>query len=456
MVKPGIWRWVAITLVLVGLCSAPVLAQSQTESQQKSGASSSPQSGNQSQPAADQDQQNIPDAPSASRPAPTFPGGKPLPSTPQPQPGTAPAPQVPPITTPVEQPPGNNPPPQPEITTVPAGSVPTTSSSSRDELYTYTTNVNFVVVPVTVKDDSGHLVPGLLSKNFSVYENGVKQTIKFFTADPFPLSAAVIIDTGVPSVAFRKVKESLTALEGAFSQYDEVSFYTYSNVVQHMLDFTAINKKVDGTLAMLKDTEEGETGGPSFTGGPLNSRPTVNGLPVDQGAMAQTPPPRMSHVLNDALLQAALDLNKRSRDRRKVIFIVSDGREIDSTASYREVMQFLLTHNISVYAVAVSGSAIPGYKTAERVHIPLVNAGYSNILPKYAAATGGQVFPAFTQRTLEQAYAELTREARNQYTLGYTAKAAVGGGYRDIEVRVDHPNLKITAKYGYYPLPPGR
>jgi VWFA-related protein len=334
--------------------------------------------------------------------------------------------------------------------------VPNTSSDSRDELYTYTTNVNFVVVPVTVKDDSGHLVPGLLSKDFSVYENGVKQTVKFFTADPFPLSAAVIIDTGVPSVAFRKVKESLTALEGAFSQYDEVSLYSYSNVVQRMLDFTAINKKVDGTLEALKDREEGETGGPSFTGGPLNSRPTVNGLPVDQGAMAQTPPARISHVLNDALLQAALDLSKRQRDRRKVIFIVSDGREIDSTASYREVMQFLLTHNISVYAVAVSGSAIPGYKTAERVHIPLVNAGYGNILPKYAAATGGQVFPAFTQKTLEQAYAELTREARNQYTLGYTAKAAVGGGYRDIEVRVDHPNLKITAKYGYYPLPPGR
>ncbi len=455
MVKPGSWRWVGITLVMAGLYASPLRAQSQTESQQKPTTSSSPQSGNQSQPAADQDQQNIPDAPSASRPAPTFPGGKPLPATPPAQPGTAPAAQVPPITTPEEQPPANTP-PQPEITTVPAGSVPNTSSSSRDELYTYTTNVNFVVVPVTVKDDSGHLVPGLLSKDFSVYENGVKQTVKFFTADPFPLSAAVIIDTGVPSVAFRKVKESLTALEGAFSQYDEVSLYSYSNVVQRMLDFTAINKKVDGTLEALKDREEGETGGPSFAGGPLNSRPTVNGLPVDQGAMAQTPPARISHVLNDALLQAALDLSKRQRDRRKVIFIVSDGREIDSTASYREVMQFLLTHNISVYAVAVSGSAIPGYKTAERVHIPLVNAGYSNILPKYAAATGGQVFPAFTQKTLEQAYAELTREARNQYTLGYTAKAAVGSGYRDIEVRVERPNLKVTAKYGYYPLPPGR
>jgi VWFA-related protein len=162
----------------------------------------------------------------------------------------------------------------------------------------------------------------------------------------------------------------------------------------------------------------------------------------------------MSHVLNDALLQAALELSKRAPTRRKVIFIISDGREIDSTASYREVLKFLLSHNISVYAVEVSGSAIPGYRTAERVHLPLM--GNSNILPKYAAATGGQVYPAFTRRTIENAYGELTREARNQYTIGYTARTTVSSGYRDIEVRVDRPNLKITAKYGYYPLPPGR
>lgn len=461
MLKLG--KWLGITLVTVALCLGPgkTLAQSQTDSQQKQATSGSSQSEGQNQPAAGQEPQNVPDAPSASRPPQPFPGAKPLPSTPQPQPGNKTTPQLPPMTnTNVEQPPTaaapamQPPPPKPEITTVPRGSVPREPTNPQDQLYTYTTNVNFVVVPVTVKDDSGHLVGGLLSRDFSVYENGVQQQIKFFTSDPFPLSAAVIIDTGVPSVAFRKVKDSLSALEGAFSQFDEVSLYTYSNVVQRMLDFTAINRKVDGTLAMLKDTEDGETGGVPFVGGPLNSSPTINGLPVDQGAMAQLPPPRMSHVLNDALLEAGVDLSKRKRDRRKVIFIISDGREWQSTASYREVLQFLLTHNISVYAVAVSTSAIPVVNTAERLHVP--GLGRSNILPRYAAATGGQVFPAFTRKTLEQAYSDLTREARNQYTIGYTTKATLSSGYRDIEVRVDRPNLKVTAKYGYYPLPPGR
>jgi VWFA-related protein len=432
-----------------------VPAQSQAESQQKPTSNGSSQAGSQSQQSGNQDPQNIPDAPSARRPAPTFPGGKPLPPTPQPQPGSAQAPQGPPMTTaPVEEPPSNTPPPQPEITTVPAGSVPNTSSSPRDQLYTLQKNVNFVVVPVTVKDDSGRLVEGLVKKDFSVYEDGARQNITLFTSDPFPLSAAVILDTGVPSVEFSKVKESLTALEGAFSHFDELSLYTYSNVVQKMLDFTAINKKLEGTLAMLRDTEEGETGNVPFTGGPLNSRPTINGLPVDPGAMASIPPPRTSHVLNDALLQAAVDLGKRDATRRKVIFIISNGLDVGSTASYREVMKFLLTHNISVYAVAVSGSAIPGYSTAEKVHIP--GLGRSNILPKYTAATGGQVYPAFTRNTIEKAYGELTREARNQYTIGYTTRSVISSGYRDIEVRVDRPNLKITAKYGYYPLPPGR
>ena len=463
MLKLGHWR-AAGTILILGLCLGPVMApaQPQSESPAKPSASSQDQTAPQSQgqQSAPPDQQNIPDAPSASRPTQPFPGGNTLPSAPPPQPGTSSSTRLPAEKgVPVEQPPAATaaqpaPPPQPEITPVPSTGPPNVRTNPGEKLYTLTKNVNFVVVPVTVKDENGVMVEGLLPQDFAVYENGIKQKISFFTSDPFPLSAAVIIDTGVPSVAFSKVKQSLTALEGSFSQFDEVSLYTYSNVVQRMLDFTAINRKVDATLAMLRDREEGETGGPSFIGGPLNSSPTINGLPVDQGAMAQVPPPRTSHVLNDALLQAAVDLSGRAPTRRKVIFIVSDGREIDSTASYREVMKFLLSHNISVYAVAVSGSAIPVYSTAERIHVP--GLGRSNILPKYAAATGGQVFPAFTRKTIEEAYGELTREARNQYTIGYMTKATVSSGYRDIEVRVDRPGLKIMAKYGYYPLPPGR
>ena len=68
---------------------------------------------------------------------------------------------------------------------------------------------------------------------------GRRQTLKFFTSDPFPLSAAVLIDTGMPDIGVKRVQETLSALQGAFSQFDEVAIYTYSSTVGRVAGFTA-------------------------------------------------------------------------------------------------------------------------------------------------------------------------------------------------------------------------
>ena len=105
----------------------------------------------------------------------------------------------------------------PPVKTVPAGSVPKDLDTG-EELYKYRVTTTLVLVPVTVKDSNGHLVGGLLPKDSSVLENGQRQTLKFFTSDPFALSAAIIFDTGIPDVVFQNVQETLPALQGAFSQ----------------------------------------------------------------------------------------------------------------------------------------------------------------------------------------------------------------------------------------------
>jgi VWFA-related protein len=162
--------------------------------------------------------------------------------------------------------------------------------------------------------------------------------------------------------------------------------------------------------------------------------------------------------MNDAILLAARDLSKRDRARRKIIFIISDGREQGSTASYKDTLKVLLTQNITVYAVGVEGAAIPVYDRLQRIHLPKTRAamGYSDILPKYVSATGGgTVYSELAQADIERVYARATGDARNQYTLGYTPKAGIGG-YRQIEVRVRRPGVKVYAKDGYYPLPTAR
>ena len=75
-------------------------------------------------------------------------------------------------TNPQPPPPGSQ-----EIKTVPAGSVPNAGESGSDELLTLTKTVSFVTVPVTVKDDEGKLVDGLLAKDFSIYEDGIQQKL---------------------------------------------------------------------------------------------------------------------------------------------------------------------------------------------------------------------------------------------------------------------------------------
>ncbi len=373
-------------------------------------------------------QSNVPDAPSATKPAEKFPAtGEPI----------------------------NAPPPSSaDVPTVPPGSAP--PSTGRAELFTLTTNVNFVVVPVTVKDGSGHLVEGLSRQDFRVLENNVEQGMTFFTSDPFPLSAAVVIDLGISDTEFRRVRDTLPALVGAFGQFDEVGIYTFATSVQKAQDFTSANgNKISQAMERIRKRATARTGGPPVVGGPFGTpNGTVSGRNIDPGVstLPNYTNEREAKVLNDAILEAALDLAHQDRTRRKVIFVVSDGAEYRSSASYGEVLKVLLTNQISVYAVAVG---LPGYSQAQQVHIPKTGL-YGNILPRYASATGGEMFNEFTQSAIESAYSRVTEEARNQYTIGYTTRATPSSQYRDIEVRVTRPGLIVRSRQGYYPLPPPR
>jgi len=418
-------------------------------------------------------QGGIPDAPSASKPAnqlPTAPASQPpkkLPPPETPLPGeSTPAPNSPPPTTdnPNAGETSEEPRPALNIKTVPEGGATQQGGPQQEELYRITTNVNQVLVPVMVKDDSGRLVTGLLPKDFSVLEDGVKQKLNFFTSDPFALSAAVVLDLGMPDVAVQKVNKTFPALIGAFGQYDEVSVYTYSSTYSKQQDFVAASNQLSASFNSLKSAT-GRNNGVPVTSGPLGPQgPTINNIPVNPNASIITPPPKEAHVLNDAILAAAHDLARRDRTRRKIIFVISDGKETGSTASYADVLKVLLSNNILVYGVGVDSAALPIYGRLQKLKVPGLNYT-GNILPKYANATGGEIFTELSQGAIENAYARAIGDARNQYTLGYVTRSTPSSKYRQVEVRVDRPGCRssdlrpcvdVSAKDGYYPLPPGR
>jgi len=391
--------------------------------------------------------QEIPDAPTPKTPVPSsnpFPAGSPpAPKNPRPE---GPPPDA--TGAPVEKPTAPRPRPTP-------GDL----ASSRDDLFTLTVNVSFVQVPVTVKDNSGRLVEGLSPRDFTVYEDGVPQKLSFFSSDPFPLSAAVVVDSNLPASTMKKVNETLPGLISAFSQYDEVALYRYGSTVQQVSSFVNAGELPTESLNRLK--RPGRQGGVPVTGGPMSQQgTTVNGRPVDPSLpqVSTSPVPQETNVLNDAVLRAALDLSRRDKGeqgvRRRIIFLISNGREYGSSAHYEDVRRVLLSQNITVYALGVDTAALPIYDKLNRVRLP--GFGRGDALPRYVSDTGGEMFAELDRQSIDAAYGRITEVARNQYTLGYSTRATPSSSYRTIDVRVHRPNLTVQAKEGYFPLPPQR
>ena len=319
--------------------------------------------------------------------------------------------------------------------------------------------VNFVEVPVTVKDSKGKLVAGLTYRDFKVFENETREPIAFFTTDSFPLSIAFVIDQSLTSDVMTKVNNSLGAIQGALTPYDEVAVFSYNNGAQNRSGgFTgAQSARVPFVLSMAKAAGE-EMLVPINDGPMAGCNVRQNGNCVDPniqpgrsaGGGTFMTIPKEIHTLNDAILAAAKELSTRPKGRRRIIYVISDGKEYGSKATYKEVLRYLEPNKIAVYGTLVGDSARWGEGYVSRVHLPF--SMYDNILARYILATGGEPDAERGLDGIEKSYARIAEEARNQYTLGYYShQPVIDGKFRKIEVRLERTGMEVVAKQGYYP-----
>ena len=433
------WAWSLVAAVsLMGLAAGS--AQQNGSSSLPDGPSPQQQNGS---------QQSVPDAPGATQNQ----GADDLHNlTRQVAPGKAPAGdqdqvQAPPP--PQTNAPNPDGPPQQEAPYVPK----TPEEANKFRIVMQTTQV---LVPTTVLDSNHHQVGGLTWRDFRVYENGQRQHINYFSVDPVPLSVAFVIDQSMPKDTMKKVNESLSAIQGAFTPQDEVAVFTYGNGVTEQTTFTATQG--DRLPAVLeRSKKEGtEMGGPQL-GGPFGTTgPTINNKPVDPNVNGNARPgfdlniPREAHTLSDAILAAAKELQSRPKERRRIIYVISDGKDVRSKASVREVIRFLQGNNEFVYGTMVGDAATWGIGYLDRVHLPLIPA--ENVLPRYATQTGGVLEAQLSADGMERSFQIIAREARTQYTLGFLSHLpTIDGRYRTLDVHVERPNLEVKAPLGYYP-----
>jgi VWFA-related protein len=324
-------------------------------------------------------------------------------------------------------------------------------------LATFRTTINYVVVPVTVLDKKHQQVAGLTWRDFRLYENNQRQRLSFFSADAVPLSVALVIDQSLTRDVMSKVNNSLSAIQGGFTAADEIAVFTYADGVNQPTDFTAaLSARVPAVLQASK--KQGEYMGAPINSGPLASGPTINGRVVDPNLSPQRNNtgflviPKEIHTLNDAILAAGKSLSTRPKEFRRIVYVISDGKEAQSKAKFKEVVRYLQANNIGVYGTLVGDSATWGLGYLDKFKLPLLPLSPDNILPRYTDATGGHLYSEFSENGIQRSFAEIASLARTQYTLGYNSHLpAIDGKYRTIDVRVLRPNLDVIAKKGYYP-----
>jgi VWFA-related protein len=73
------------------------------------------------------------------------------------------------------------------------------------------------------------------------------------------------------------------------------------------------------------------------------------------------------------------------------------------------------------------------------------------ILERISKETGGHFFEVSKKQAVDQIYARIEQELRNQYSLGYYPEGAdAATGYHKISLTAKQKDLTVQARQGYY------
>src|SRR5712664_4948025 len=175
-----------------------------------------------------------------------------------------------------------------------------------------------VVVPVTVKDRSGNLVPDLRRDEFRVFEDNVEQEIDVFTAEAFPLSMIILLDNDLKEKDAQEVRKSLDAVVGGLSLEDEAFICRFDEffhpgkgfTTDHDLLLTELQRTKLDTEPSVAPSSGGIANGPSINGhSAIGDQPSIASATIAIGGQP-------TKALDDAVIGDAQLLRDRKRNRR--------------------------------------------------------------------------------------------------------------------------------------------
>jgi VWFA-related protein len=268
--------------------------------------------------------------------------------------------------------------------------------------------VDAVNVLVTVIDKkSGQFIKTLSKEHFTVSEDGVEQEITNFSRQTnLPLTIALCIDTS-SSVKLKLEFEKEAALDFLYT----------------------IMRPTDKVL--LAEFDTGVTLLHDFTSNPNDLVNEIKKLRAGGGTS-----------LYDAIYLIAEQKMLYESGRRTMV-ILSDGSDLTSTTSFVSALRMAQRAELAIYALSTT-----------RFGADIDHDG-DNALKQLTENTGGRTFFPYSNSQFSKAFNEIQEELRSQYNLAYVpTNKKEDGSFRKIRVKIDHGNITVRHRKGYFaPLP---
>lgn len=316
-----------------------------------------------------------------------------------------------------------------------------------------------VVAPVTVFDRNGSYVNGIEPNQFHLFDNNKEQNIEVDIAyQPISLVVAIQANSHVEGILpqVKRIGNLIAPL--VIGDQGEAAVIAYDSRIRTLQQFTS---NADLITKAIRNIEPGST----------------------------------SNRMIDAVVEGARLLDKRPANRRRIMLLIGETRDLASEGRAREALIDLQLSNIVFYSVDMSRllttlsappvqprpdnrqpasfpmpGGIPATPTSiEQTYgingpradfIPLmvellkdVKAIFKdNPVELFTKGTGGNEFPFYRQRGLEEAVSKIGEELHSQYLISYSPSNKLEGGFHYITVEVTgHSEIKkIQTRPGYW------
>ncbi len=281
---------------------------------------------------------------------------------------------------------------------------------------TFRSGASLVSLNVTVIDNSARYVTGLQSSDFAVFEDGVKQDVRFFESTAVPVDLFVLLDTSasmtdrmdvVHEAAIGFLKTLRTGDRGAV-----VAFSDTVSVVQPLTeDRPLLEKAIESTRA--------------------------------HGATA------LNNAIYIALKQFAQQAHQDGGVRRQAIAVLSDGEDTSSLVSFDDVLGLARKMGVNIYTVGLQSKYAGQRQAQDGTRRYFSESDYS--MKMLARETGAQSFFPAVVTELKNVYASIAAELASQYSIGYVpVNNRNDGRFRRVVVQVtSRPDLKPRTRLGY-------